>query len=594
MTANTPPRKNLELYKRLLTFAFKYRSLFVVSIIGYALFAAMEASMVQLTEFFLNNLEGRETDRLNFIPKNITTSLYFVPIAIVIMAVFRGIGAFLGNFYMGRAGLGVVNDLRQAVFSHMVHLPQYFYDQKNSGELVSLIIYNIEQVTGSVTRAARILFQDGFSVVFLLAALLYLDWKLTLIFIAVIPVLASLIYLASRYFRRVSRRIQLAVGRVTHIATETFQGIKLVKSYNGEKYENRRFCQATDENLRFGIKFERVSALQTPVLHIVIAIALATLFLLVLIFWEGTSAAAVVYVTYAGMIAKPFRNLSTINSVIQRGLAAAETIFDTLDMPVAKNSGNKTLSEVAGRIHLNALTFGYENNDNGQKALSNVNITIEPGETIALVGASGSGKSTIVSLLLRFYDPQQGQISIDNIDTRDLTLKSLRDNIALVNQQTILFNDSVLANIAYGSDEQEIDRERAIAAARNAYAEHFILELDQGFDTEVGEDGDRLSGGQRQRIAIARALYKNAPILILDEATSALDNESEKQIQHALDNLKKGRTTLIIAHRLSTIENADKIIVMEKGQVVESGNHQQLMAQQGYYANLHSSQFTQQ
>ncbi len=580
-------KQNLFLYKRLLGYAFRYRTFFIISIIGFMLFAGMEALMVQLTEFFLNNLEGRPTERLTFIPAEIRSSLYFVPVAIVVLAMLRGVGAYLGNFYMGRVGLSVVNDLRQAVFSHMVHLPQKYFDDKNSGELVSLIIYNIEQVTGSVTRASKILFQDGLSVIFLLGFLLYYDWQLTLIFTAVIPILAGLIYFASRYFRRVSRKIQRAVGKVTHIATESFQGIKLVKSYNGEHYENQRFKDATNENLRFGIKYERVGAAQTPVLHIVIASALAVLFLLVLLFWEDTAAAAVAYVTYAGMIAKPFRNLSTVNAIIQRGLAAAETIFGTLDTTPAKDNGTKSLESVDGAIEFNNVSFHYQQD---QHALSELSLSIKPGQTVALVGPSGSGKSTIANLLLRFYDPQQGSITIDGQNITELSLKSLRQNIALVNQQTILFNDSVKANIAYGNDYCNIDTERAVEAANNAYAHHFIAELEHSYETEIGEAGDKLSGGQRQRIAIARALYKNAPILVLDEATSALDNESEKQIQSALDNLKQGRTTLIIAHRLSTIENADKIVVLEKGKIVEQGTHQQLLAENGAYAGLYNSQ----
>lgn len=575
------------LYRRLLTFAFRYRAYFVVSLIGFMLFAGMEATMAMTAEFFLDRLENRETASFQFIPREITNSLYFVPAAIMVLAIFRGIGAYLGNFYMSLVGLGVVNDLRKQVFSHMIMLPQKFYDDKNSGELVSLIIYNIEQVTGSVTRAVKSLFQDGMQVIAYMCVLLYFNWKLTLVFIAVIPLLAGLIYLASRYFRRVSRKIQHAVGWVTHIATETFQGIKLVKSYNGENYERKRFHKASDENLRFGTKFERVSAAQTPVLHIVIAFALATLFLLVLIFWDDTASRAVVFASVAGMIAKPFRNLSSINSIIQRGLAAAETIFGTMDLPEAVDTGTKQLSNVRGAIRFNQVSFAYQQD---QPALRSLNLTIEPGETVALVGASGSGKTTIASLLLRFYDPQQGSITIDGQPITELSLASLRDNIALVNQQTILFNDSVLANIAYGCDPSTIDHQAAEAAARNAYAEHFINDLEHGFDTEVGEAGDRLSGGQRQRIAIARALYKNAPILILDEATSALDNESEKQIQLALDNLKEGRTTLIIAHRLSTIENADKIVVLDRGEVVEVGNHKTLIAQNGHYARLHQSQ----
>ncbi|WP_028885721.1 lipid A export permease/ATP-binding protein MsbA [Teredinibacter turnerae] len=582
-----PDAHNTQLYRRLLRFAYRYRNYFIVSLIGFAVFAGMEASMAMTAEFFLDRLEKRETESFKFIPREITNSLYFVPSAIIFLAVIRGIGAYLGNFYMSRVGLGVVNDLRKQVFSHMLNLPQKFYDDKNSGELVSLIIYNIEQVTGSVTRAVKSLFQDGMQVIAYLTVLLYFNWKLTLVFIAVIPLLAGLIYLASRYFRRVSRKIQHAVGRVTHIATETFQGIKLVKSYNGENYENRRFHQASDENLHFGTKFERVNAAQTPVLHIVIAFALATLFLLVLIFWDDTASRAVVFASVAGMIAKPFRNLSSINSIIQRGLAAAETIFSTLDLPSATDTGSKQLGAVKGEIAFNQVNFSYQPE---QPALRSLSLKIEPGQTVALVGASGSGKTTIASLLLRFYDPQQGSITIDGQDINSVSLKNLRDNIALVNQQTILFNDSVLANIAYGCDKSEIDLAAAETAARNAYAEHFIRDLDKGIYTDVGEAGDRLSGGQRQRIAIARALYKNAPILILDEATSALDNESEKQIQLALENLKEGRTTLVIAHRLSTIENADKIVVLDKGEVVEMGDHKSLLAQQGHYAKLHQSQ----
>lgn len=589
MTDPVTSQKSSRLYRRLLAYALNYKTFFAISILGFALFAGMEAVLAMMLEFFINTLEEKPTDKFNFLPAAITASIFFVPVAVVILSVLRGIGTFLGNFYMGRLGLGVVNDLRKQVFAHMIYLPQSFYDKKNSGELVSLIIYNIEQVTGSVTNAVRTLVRDGFSLIAYLILLFYYNWKLTLVFFAVAPILASLIYIASKYFRRVSRKIQTAFGKVTHIATESFQGIKLVKSYGGEHYEKRRFNQAADENLQFSTKFERVSALQTPVLHVVIASSLGVLFFLVLLFWEDTAAAAVVYVSVAGLIAKPFRQLSQVNSIIQRGLAAAETIFTTLDYPPEPDQGKNVLNNIKGRITFNDVSFAYSGSENEVVALDNISFTVAPGTTVALVGGSGSGKTTIANLLLRFYDPASGVIAVDDTPIQSLSLANLRSHIALVNQQTILFNDNVTANIAYG-EENDIDTNKVSAAAQNAYANYFIEGMSEGFDTLIGEDGARLSGGQRQRIAIARALYKDAPILILDEATSALDNESEKQIQTALEKLKRNRTTLVIAHRLSTIENADKIIVLDKGKVVETGTHGELLNKGGYYASLHNAQ----
>ncbi|MFT5082533.1 MAG: subfamily B ATP-binding cassette protein MsbA [Lentisphaeria bacterium] len=583
----TNPAQTNGLYRRLLGYAFVYKAYFALAVLGFALFAAMEASLIKIVKFFIQQLQGDPTDPLLFIPSDVTGSIYFVPVAIVVLSVFRGIGSYLGNFHMSKIGLQVVNVLRKNVFSQLVYLPLSFYDQRNSGELVSLIIYNIEQVTGSVTEAIKILMRDGFSVLFILFFLLSINWKLTLVFFSIAPLLGSIIYLASRYFRKTSRRIQSTVGQVTHIATETFKGIRLVKSFRGEKYENKRFAIAADNNLRLSTKYARVNALQTPIMHIIIALALSVIFFLVIYFRSGDAADAVVYVIYAGAIAKPFRQLSTINSIIQKGMAASETIFAAIDHAPEIDSGKTDFVAVHGRIEFNDVSFGYSGDN---KALDKLNLTIEPGETVALVGESGSGKTTIASLLLRFYRANQGSILIDGTPISDISLASLRRNVALVNQQTILFNDSISANIAYGEDAEANNQEEIIAAAKNAYAKQFIEKLDKGFDTRVGEDGALLSGGQRQRLAIARALLKNAPILILDEATSALDNESEKQIQKALETLKNGRTTLIIAHRLSTIEKADKIVVLDKGRVIEVGNHNTLMALGGAYANLHRTQ----
>ncbi len=579
-----------QLYRRLLSYAFRYKAFLIVSIFGFALFAAMEAALVATLEFLIQRLEGRPSEPIFMLSSEITSSIYFVPIAVIVLSIFRGVGSFLGNFFMSRVGLNVVNALRKQVFSHMLFLPQSYYDQRNSGELVSLIIYNIEQVTGATTNSIKILLRDGFSVAFFLYCMLAINWQLTLIFFIIAPILGGIIYVAAKYFRKTSLRIQTSVGKITHISTETFQGIKLVKSYLGEKYEKERFESAANNNLTLSTKYERVKALQTPILHIVIAIALAIVFFLVMRFWDGTAGQAVVYVSFAGMIAKPFRQLATINAVIQRGMAAAETIFSTIDSQTEEDTGKQTLTNAEGKIEFINAGFSY---DDSEQAIDNFNLVIQPGETVALVGESGSGKTTIASLLLRFYNLNTGEIKIDGVSLKDLSIESLRQNITLVNQQTVLFNNSVRANISYGQDSDTIEDAAILDAASNAYAKHFIEDLDSGFDTHVGEDGDNLSGGQRQRIAIARGLLKNAPILILDEATSALDNESEKQIQNALETLKEGRTTLIIAHRLSTIETADRIIVLEKGKIVEEGNHSSLLKKGGEYAKLHNSELSQ-
>lgn len=565
-------------YRRLLSYAARYKSLFVLSVIGFALYATMEALLLRSLEFFVDQLEAPGKD-----------PIWIIPVAIVILSIVRGIGYYFGNFSLSKVGLNVVNDIRKQLFAHMVFLPTKFYDGANSGELVSLIIYNIEQVTASVTTAFKILIRDGFSVIGFLALLFYYNWKLTLVFFAIAPILALLVYIASRYFRRVSKHIQEAIGRITHITTEAFQSMPLVKSYRGEKFEVKRFNKAADENLKFKTKFERVNSLQVPILHTVIAIDLAVIFLLVLLFWEGTAGEAVAYVGAAAAIAKPFRQLSSVNSIIQKGLAAADTIFSTLDTQKEIDSGTITLKKPQGHIEFENVNFSY---DGDNIALDGINLKILPGETVAFVGSSGSGKTTLANMLLRFYQADHGKISIDNQPINDVTLESLRRNIAVVNQHTYLFNESVCDNIAYAIEKSEQNVQAVQVAAENAYAMPFIEKLDEQLNSVIGEAGSKLSGGQRQRLSIARALYKDASILILDEATSALDNESEKKIQLALEQLKENRTTLIIAHRLSTIEKADRIVVMDRGKILETGTHSELIAKNGIYTNLHKTQFS--
>ncbi len=565
----------MQLYRRLLAYAWPYRLYFFISLFGFVLFAAMEAAMADLVQYFIKGLETRNTEYL-----------IYIPLAIVLIRIVHGLGGFLGNYFIGCVGVRVVADLRRALFGSLVYLPNRYYDDHNSGELVSMLIYNIQQVTGSVTNAIKTAIREGLTALAFFGLMVYYNWLLTLIFLIVAPLLGWLVSVASRHFRRISRRMQVTMGGITHIANEALQGYRLVRSYGGQTYEIKRFNDTNEDNARLGKKYERVAALQGPVFHLVIAIALATILTLILFLWDDDVGMALAYLAAAGGITRPLRQLSTVNETIQKGLAAAESIFGVMDLEPEQDQGEKQLHIESGRIEFKQLHFAYNAE---ATALNDVNLVIEPGETVALVGRSGSGKSTLANLLLRFYPADSGQVLIDNQDITEATLESLRKNIALVNQQTILFNDSVANNIAYGDATPSPERIRL--AAQNANALEFIEALPHGFETMVGEDGARLSGGQRQRLAVARALYKNSPILILDEATSALDNESEKAIQSALDQLQQGRTTLIIAHRLSTIENADKIVVLDKGVIVEAGTHNDLMASGGYYAALYNAQF---
>ena len=412
-----------QLYKRLLTYAFRYRWFVAISLSGFILFSAMEAAMAQMMEYFISGLEKRDSQYI-----------YLVPIAVVVLRILHGIGGYLGNFFISRVGVNVVADLRKELFAKLVYLPTTYYDQHNSGELVSLLVYNITQVTGSVTNAVKIALRDGLTVIALLSLMIYHNWQLTLCFLVTAPILALLVSIASRYFRRISRRMQVTMGGITHIANESLQGFRLVRSFVGQKYEIRRFDRTTDENTRLATKYERVAALQGPVFHIVIAIALAVILFLVLLLWDDNVGSAIAYLTASAMITKPLRQLSSVNEIIQKGLAAAETIFAVIDLAPEPDNGTEPLRVTQGRIELRDVSFRYGTDI---QALRGINLTIEPGTTVALVGRSGSGKTTVTNLLLRLYDPAEGAILIDGQDTRAVTLNSLRQQIALVNQQTI-------------------------------------------------------------------------------------------------------------------------------------------------------------
>ena len=581
---------SLRLYFRLLTYVRPYIGWFAVSIAGYVVFASSQPMLASLLKYFVDGLADPTAATFAGVPFiGGLQMMHAVPLLIVLIAAWQGIGSYLGNYFLARVSMGVVHDLRVALFDSLLWLPDRYFDMHNSGHLISRITFNVTMVTGATTDAIKVVIREGLTIVFLFAYLLWMNWKLTLVMATLLPVIALLVVSASRKFRKQAKKIQVAMGDVTHVASEAIQGHRVVRSFGGEDYEQRRFREASGNNMSRQLRMVRTSAVYTPVLQLLIYGAMGVLFFLVLLLrGDASPGELVAYITAAGLLPKPIRQLSEVSSTIQKGVAGAESIFEQLDEPVEIDQGTVERERVSGHLEVRGLSFTYPGG--GRPVLDGVSFTIEPGRMVALVGRSGSGKSTLANLIPRFYHHAQGQILLDGTDVEDYVLRNLRRHIAIVTQQVILFNDTVANNIAYG-DLAGAPRAAVERAAEAAFAREFIDQLPQGFDTLVGENGVLLSGGQRQRLAIARALLKDAPILILDEATSALDTESERHIQAALDSVMRGRSTLVIAHRLSTIERADVILVMEQGRIVERGGHAELLSRNGHYARLHTLQF---
>ena len=591
MSQNVPSRvSSIKIYTRLLRYVRPYLGYFAISIVGYLVFASSQPMQAAVLKYFVDGLATSETTHHQLPLIGSVQLMYGVPLLLVMIIVWRSIGSFLGNFYLARVSLGLINDLRMALFNSLLHLPNTYLDQQNSGHLISRITYNVTMVTGAATDAIKVVIREGLTVSFLFGYLMWMNWQLTAIMVAILPIIGVMVGSAGRKFRKQSKKIQGSMGDLTHVASETIQGHRVVRSFGGENYESQRFRLASEDNTNKQLRMVKTGATFTPALQLVTFSAMAVvLFLVLLMRGDSTAGDLVAYITAAGMLPKPIRQLSEVSGTIQKGLAGAESIFEQLDEPPESDAGTVEKERVTGRIEVKNLTFAYPGTD--QTVLDDISFSVAPGQMVAFVGRSGSGKSTLANLIPRFYPHTQGQILIDGVDVNQYRLRNLRHQIALVTQQVALFNDSISRNIAYG-DLVDTPLEKIMYAAEAACAREFIDRLPQGFDTQVGENGVLLSGGQRQRLAIARAILKDAPILILDEATSALDTESERHIQSALDHVTANRTTIVIAHRLSTIEKADLIFVMDKGRIIEQGTHQELMRSNAHYAKLHAMQFS--
>jgi subfamily B ATP-binding cassette protein MsbA len=569
------------IFRRFRVYLKDFKFAFFIAVIGMIGYSAIDVAVVaQLKPIVDESLGKGDYQYLRL------ASYFIVPIFVL-----RGILNFLGTYTVAWIGNHVVMQMRQQLFSRYIHLPVEFHDNNGTGQLISKVIFDTEQVSNAAGKALLTLVRDGAFVVGLLFAMFYYSWQLSLIFILIGPLVAVIVSVVSKRFRQVSKRIQEAMGGLTTAVEQVIKGHKVVLMFGGQELEDKRFADKNNHNRQQNMKLIVARILSVSSIQVIASIALAVVLYvasypdLVKSLTPGVFVSVVVFMT---MLLKPLKQLTTVNSEFQKGMAACVSIFEVLDQQVELDKGTHSIDRVKGKIDFKDVTFSYPSKK--EAALKNLSFSVKPGQTYALVGRSGSGKSTISSLLTRFYDNQTGEILLDDVLLRDIPLKDLRRQFALVSQHVVLFNDTIANNIAYGS-EGKVSREQILAAAKTAHVLEFLEQLPDGLDTIVGENGFMLSGGQRQRLAIARALLLDAPILILDEATSALDTESERLIQDALDQLQQNRTSIVVAHRLSTIENADTILVIEAGEIIEQGDHQGLLAQNGVYSQLYNMQF---
>ncbi|ADA77793.1 lipid A export permease/ATP-binding protein MsbA [Francisella tularensis] len=576
------------LYKRLLLQVKHLWHFLLLAAIGSIFFSAADASMIYLINPILNYGFGPGGG----ITKQSATILMLMGVGMVGLLALRSVGSFVSQYFIGSLGQKVVYKFRKDIYKRLMDLPASFFDKHSTGQIISRLLYNVDQVIEATSTAIITVVQDGTFVIGLIVVMFVSSWQLSLFLIVVGPFLGLFISIINKKFRNLSRNTQSSMGNVTHTAEETIRNYKEIRIFGAQQKQQNKFFKNLDYTYSQQIRTIALDALTSPVIQIIASLVLAFSLFTIAIFGtnEGdgsswlTAGSFASFFAAAAAILKPIKNLTKVNVVIQKAVAATEDIFYILDYPAEKETGSKELAKVDGNVTIKDLSFAFGEH----KVLSGVSVDIKAGQTVAFVGKSGSGKTTLTSIISRFYTQHEGEILLDGVDTRELTLENLRSHLSIVSQNVHLFDDTVYNNIAFGLS-REVSEEEVIDALKRANAYEFVQELSDGINTNIGNNGSKLSGGQRQRISIARALLKNAPVLIFDEATSALDNESERVVQQALESLTKSCTTIVIAHRLSTVENADKIVVMDGGRVVESGKHQELLEQGGLYTRLYQS-----
>lgn len=572
--------KDFDTYRRLIQATKKYWLCFLVGIVATAAMSLIDAGFAWLIKPIIDK---------GFINRD-PHFIRLLPFMVILIFILRGGFVFLSSYCITRVSRNVIMDFRRRLFDHLLKLPTSFYDKSSLGQLISSMIYNVEQVAQASSTALLTILQEATLVIGLVWVIVSVNWELFVLFLVILPVIVWILKRNGSRLKRISASVQTSVGEVTRVAAEGINAQQVVRLYGGQNFERTKFYRATKANRERELKIAVVNSIGTSVVQLLISVLIAV----VLIFatmpsLHITAGAFGTVITSVIMLLRPMRRLTTVHSLIQKGVAGAESVFAVLDEEAEKDTGTTAVSRVRGEVKFSQVSFGY--GVGKETVLQDINFAVQPGKVVAIVGRSGAGKSTLINLLPRFYEIQSGSITIDGVDIRDYQLENLRRQFAMVSQHSVLFNDTVAHNIAYGQQDGVVSRGQIEAAAKASYAWEFIQEFPQGLDTVIGENGVLLSGGQRQRIAIARALLKNAPILILDEATSSLDTHSERQIQAALENLMQRCTTFVIAHRLSTIEHADWIVVVEKGRIIEQGTHAMLLSQRGAYAAFHHLQF---